>query len=269
MSSNLESFNTQIQSLVANLVISPLVTWLQTEKKVDVTAEELFEVLRIPKTQKPLTVVQPNSSQPPIPLSTLGTGSVSFTETKRVARPKSKGTQPTIDNYTGPTCKYTFKRGENKGLACGKPVSSGEYCDACNNKKTTTARTSESKKTAVAEEKSPAQTGFTNTSVPKRTEELSKKKKKIELREVSPNTYLDVQTNFIVKKVVDKENTIYVAIGVQEEKGFRTLTEEEKKEALGRNFTLQANNEKEQKSEQKPALGALKSSIPDIESDTE
>jgi hypothetical protein len=256
MSSNLDSFQTQIQSLLSNLVISPLVSWLQNEKKVDVTAEELFEALRIPKTQKAPTVVQPNSLQPPIPLSTLGT----FTETKKpVPRPKSKPkqSQTTLDNYSGTTCKYTFQRGERKGQPCGNPVNNGEeYCTTCN-KKTKTARTSDSKKTLATEET----TGFSSINVPKRTEEI-KKKKKIELREISSNTYLDVQTNFVVKKVVDNENTVYVAIGVQEEDAFRTLKEDEKKEAVSRGFTLQVSSGDKPKDK-------TTSAIPEIESDTE
>jgi hypothetical protein len=75
--------------------------------------------------------------------------------------------------------------------------------------------------------------------------------------------------------VVDKENTIYVAVGVQEESGFRTLTEEEKKEALNRNFSLQSGAPevkevvKSRTSEKKIVAKQPVSSIPDIESDQE
>jgi hypothetical protein len=270
MSSNLDSFQNQIQSLVANLVITPLVAWLQTEKKVTVTSDELFDVLRIPRIQKPLTVIPPNPSQPPIPLSTLGSAPV-VTETKKVARPKSKTSQPTLDNYTGPTCKYVFKRGENKGQSCGKPVvSGGEFCEQCNNKKSSSTSTKTSESAPKAEAKP---VGFTSTNVAKRAETVAKGKIKIELRETGqPNTYVDTQTNIVVKKVVDKDNTIYVAVGVQEETGFRTLTEDEKKEALNRNFSLQtsAPETKEQKSVDKKIVSKQPvSSIPDIESDNE
>lgn len=271
MSSNLESFQTQIQSLIGNLVITPLVAWLQNEKKVSVSADELFEVLRIPRIQKPLTVIPPNSSQPPIPLSTIGLNP--GPETKKVARPKSKSSQPTLDNYSGPTCKYVFKRGENKGQSCGKPVvGGGEFCEQCNNKKSTTTTNSKSTESAPKPEAKPV--GFTPTNVAKRADALAKGKIKIELRETGqPNTYVDTQTNIVVKKVVDKENTIYVAVGVQEETGFRTLTEDEKKEALSRNFSLQTNTTPETKdskpSDKKIVAKQPVSSIPDIESDNE
>lgn len=263
MTSNLESFQNQIQSFVSNLVIQPLALWLQNEKKVNVTVDELMEVLKIPKIQKPLTVIPPNSSQPPIPLSTLGSLPV---ETKKVARPKSKSSQPTIDSYSGPTCKYVFKRGENKGQSCGKPVvSGGEFCEQCNNKKTTTTSKTESasKTKSTASEAKPV--GF-NGSVSKRAEKL-----KIELRETGqPNTYIDTQTNIVVKKVVDKDNTVYVAVGVQEESGFRTLTEEEKKEALQRNFSLQTGPGEAAKPVDKKIVAKQPvTSIPDIESDNE
>jgi hypothetical protein len=269
MSSNLESFQTQIQSLIGNLVITPLVAWLQTEKKITVSAEELFDVLRIPRIQKPLTVIPPNPSQPPIPLSTIGLNPVP--ETKKVARPKSKSSQPTLDNYSGPTCKYVFKRGENKGQSCGKPVvSGGEFCEQCNNKKSSTTSSKSTTESAPKAEAKPV--GFTTTNVAKRAE-LNKGKIKIELRETGqPNTYVDTQTNIVVKKVVDKENTIYVAVGVQEETGFRTLTEDEKKEALNRNFSLQTSTPetKEPKPADKKIVAKQPvSSIPDIESDTE
>lgn len=277
MSSNLESFQNQIQSLVANLVITPLVAWLQSEKKVIVTADELFEVLRIPKIQKPLTVVPPNPSQPPIPLSLVGLPASEPKETKKVARPKSKSSESTLDNYTGPTCKYVFKRGENKGQSCGKPVVNGsDFCEQCNNKKTTTTSTSSKAETKKAEKADAPPTGFTATNVPKRAEAVAKSQKlKVELRETGqPNTYVDTHTNIVVKKVIDKENTIYVAVGVQEETGFRTLTEEEKKEALNRNFSLQTSSSSTTGApapvtDKKIVVKQPVSAIPDIESDQE
>ena len=287
MSSNLESFQNQIQTLVSNLVITPLVAWLQTEKKITVTADELFEALRLPKIQKPLTVIPPNPSQPPIPLSTLGQAVSESTGKTRVARPKSKTSQPTLDNYTGPTCKYVFKRGENKGQCCGKPVvNGGEFCEQCNNKKTTTSTTTKPAKAEKAEKTDAPVTGFTTTNVGKRSEGLAKAQKvKVELRETGqPNTYCDTTTNIVVKKVVDKETVIYVAVGVQEETGFRTLTEEEKKEALNRGFSLQnaqpsvtATSSAATVSASSASTGSEKkivakqpvSTIPDIESDQE
>jgi len=95
-------------------------------------------------------------------------------------------------------------------------------------------------------------------------------KPKIELRETGqPNTYIDTQTNIVVKKVVDKDKTVYVAVGLQEESGFRTLTEEEKKEALSRNFSLQTSDAKSNGQEKKIVSKQPVNNIPDIESDDE
>jgi hypothetical protein len=234
MTSAIESFQSQMQSVLTNVVITPLVAWLHSEKKVDVSVEEILDALKIPRLTKPLNVTPPSSSQPPIPLS-FGTASVSVTPTVRVARPKSKG-QTTLDNYNGPTCKYVFKRGEQKGQTCGKPSTNGsEFCDQCNNKKSSSKSSETSTKPTKAEAKSVAPSiGFT-APVGKRAEKL-----KVELREAGPpGTYIDTQTNIVVKKVTEKDKTVYVAVGVQEESGFRTLTEEEKTEALNRSFSLQ------------------------------
>jgi hypothetical protein len=153
---------------------------------------------------------------------------------KTTKKPK----QSVPENYNGPTCKYVFKRGELKGKECGKPaMSDSEYCELCNQKKTNKPMDAKDekpkeKKTKAVENK--PMVGFT-TSVGKRAAE----KPKIELRETGqPNTYVDIATNIVVKKVVDQERTLFVAIGIQEESGFRTLNEEEKKEALSRSFTL-------------------------------
>jgi hypothetical protein len=171
------------------------------------------------------------------------------------------------ENYTGPTCKYVFKRGELKGKECGKPtMTDSEYCDQCNNKKTnkpleTKDEKPKEKKTKTSETK--PMVGFT-TSVGKRATE----KPKIELRETGqPNTYIDVQTNIVVKKVVDNDRTLFVAVGMQEESGFRTLNEEEKKEALNRNFTLLGSETR--LSPKKIVAKQPVNSIPDIESDNE
>jgi hypothetical protein len=272
MTSAIESFQFQVQSLLTNVVVQPLVSWLHSEKKVDVSVEEILEALKIPKLNKPLNVTPPSSSQPPIPLSIIGSSTPVPSSSGRVARPKSKG-QTTIDNYTGPTCKYVFKRGEQKGQCCGKPATSGsEYCEQCNNKKSSSKTTESASKPAKAEAKTLAPAVGFNGSVGKRAEKL-----KVELREAGPpGTYIDTQTNIVVKKITEKDKTVYVAVGVQEESGFRTLTEEEKTEALNRSFSLQNVTSTEVKpTETKPAepkkIVAKQpvTGIPDIESDQE
>jgi hypothetical protein len=185
-------------------------------------------------------------------------------ETLEKTTKKKSSTTP--ENYTGPTCKYVFKRGELKGKECGKPaMSDGDYCEQCNNKKTnkpleTKDEKPKDKKSKQVENK--PMVGFT-TSVGKRTQE----RPKIELRETGPNTYTDIQTNIVVKKVVENDKTLFVAIGIQEESGFRTLNDDEKKEALNRNFTLAGSESR--LSPKKIVAKQPVNNIPDIESDNE
>jgi len=299
--SNLVSLHNQINSLVASLVLIPLSDWLHNEKNVDVSVDQLLEVLKLsePKTSETsrpsLASLSPVlTTVPSVPASLPGSSGRSETSkpAKEVmtvvsgggkSRPKSK--PPSGENYSGPTCKYVFKRGDLKGKECGKPTVSGtEYCEQCSNKKTnkpldakqtkltevgkTEGGKTEGGKTegdskgeGKKEKETKTSVGFT-TPLAKKVE-----KPKIELREIGsqPNTYIDTQTNIVVKKVVDKDKTLFVAVGVQEESGFRTLTEEEKKEALSRNFSLQTSD----KSDKKIVSKQPANNIPDIESDEE
>jgi hypothetical protein len=263
--SSLELFQQQTTQLIKTIVLTPLVEWLQKEKSVSTTVDELVQVLNLPKPSVPVptvpvpfpTVPVPNPVQRTltslvVPSSTPASGAKS--------KPKSKPSIP--ENYSGPTCKYVFKRGEAKGTTCGKPsINGGDYCEQCNAKKTTTKATTETKAPAKPVEPKPS-VGFT-TSISKRSE-----KPKIELRELNgqANTFVDTQTNIVVKKVSENEKTVYVAIGIQEDSGFRTLTEEEKKEALSRSFTLQ--NESSKQSEVKPSEKATETKATEKPSET-
>jgi len=246
--SNLENFTTQITSLITSLVLTPLADWLTNEKKVNVSVDELLDVLKIPKTSKTqLSTLAPifttSVAKTESAKNLDGTSGRVSSKSSVQAIPKSK--PPSPENYNGPTCKYVFKRGDLKGKECGKPVVNGsDFCEQCSGKKTN--KIVEPKQTKIVE----TTTGNANRSTQQNigfTSPLAKKteKPKIELRETGqPNTYIDIQTNIVVKKVVDKDRTLYIAVGVQEESGFRTLTEEEKKEALNRNFSLSASDSK-------------------------
>ena len=244
-------------------------------KDLDVEQTNISSSTRVEKIPTP---AKKNTKKPPTPKNS-DTGMVQTTlfqpqltqshplmtgETLEKTTKKKSSTTSVPENYTGPTCKYVFKRGELKGKECGKPaVTDGEYCEQCNNKKTNKpleTKDEKPKKTKTTENK--PMVGFT-TSVGKRTQE----KPKIELRETGPNTYIDIQTNIVVKKIVDNEKTLFVAIGIQEESGFRTLNEDEKKEALNRNFTLAGSETR--LSPKKIVPKQPVNNIPDIESDNE
>lgn len=269
--SNLVSLYNQINSLVISHVLSPLADWLHKEKNVDVSVEELLEVLKLSEPEQSSTSSKPSLSALSPTLTTIPSVGkstpVSVTPAPGAkSRPKSK--PPSIENYTGPTCKYVFRRGDLKGKECGKPVVNGsEYCEPCSNKKTN--KPLDVKQTKLTDGQEVKKEKETKTSIGF-TAPLAKKvveKPKIELREIGsqPNTYIDTQTNIVVKKVVEKDKTLFVAVGVQEESGFRTLTDEEKKEALNRNFSLQTSDKSDKKIVSKQPV----SNIPDIESDDE
>jgi hypothetical protein len=282
--SNLESLQNQFTVLISNLILTPLSDWLHNEKNIDVSVEQLLEILKSTKTSEtkstnvslttPLTATL--SSIPSAPSSIRSETSKPAKEVVTLvsgggkSRPKSK--PPSTENYSGPTCKYVFKRGDLKGKECGKPAVSGtEYCEQCSTKKTNKpldvkqTKLTEGPKPEGPKPEGPSKSEKeTKTSVGF-TAPLSKKveKPKIELREIGsqPNTYIDTQTNIVVKKVVDKDKTLFVAVGVQEESGFRTLNEEEKKEALSRNFSLQNSEKSDKKIVSKQPV----SNIPDID----
>lgn len=281
--SNLESIHQNITALITNLVLTPLSDWLHNEKNINVSVDQLLEVLKLAEPNKTLEVSNRTATLPATLTATLSTSGIpsapssTRSESKPAkevvtvvsgggkSRPKSK--PPSTENYTGPSCKYVFKRGDMKGKECGKPAVSGtEYCEQCSTKKTNkpldakqTKLGGDATKTEASktEKESKTSIGFTAP--------LAKKveKPKIELREIGsqPNTYIDTQTNIVVKKVVEKDKTLFVAVGVQEESGFRTLTEDEKKEALSRNFSLQTSDKLDKKIVSKQPV----SNIPDID----
>lgn len=273
--SNLVSLYNQINSLVISHVLSPLSDWLHKEKNIDVSVEELLEVIKLSEPQQVSTSSKPSLSALSPTLTTIPSVGKSTTTSVTPlsvtpapgakSRPKSK--PPSTEDYTGPTCKYVFRRGDLKGKECGKPVVSGtEYCEPCSNKKTN--KPLDAKQTKLTDGQEVKKEKETKTSIGF-TAPLAKKpeKPKIELREIGsqPNTYIDTQTNIVVKKVVEKDKTLFVAVGVQEESGFRTLTDVEKKEALNRNFSLQTSDKSDKKIVSKQPV----SNIPDIESDDE
>jgi hypothetical protein len=278
--SNLENFTTQISSLISSLVLHPLVDWLSVEKKVSVTVDELLEVLKVPKvTKPPLSTLTPIFT-PTVTKTSMELNRPSDASSQRSSKSSLQTTQPVPKppspvKDTGFTCKYVFKRGELKGKECGKPVTEGkDFCDQCSSKKG--SKVSDVKQTKVVETTTSGGTKSSSQSLGF-TSPLSKKteKPKIELRETGqPNTYMDIQTNIVVKKVVEKDKTLYVAVGIQEESGFRTLTEDEKKEALKRNFSLSVSDGKNESSEGKVQDKKIVSrqpvkDIPDIDSDDE
>jgi len=273
--SNLENFQSNIQSFVISSILNPISDWLIQEKKINVSVDELIDLLKI--SSRPQKVASTNVSTPAVSLTqstitgALVTGA-STTKAKPKSKPPSKEKNAENAEKFG-SCKYVFKRGELKGQECGKALKSAdsEFCEQCNKKvtkpsaseKPSESKESESDKKVTTKKVETKPVGFT-TPIAKKAEKL-----KVELREAGgqPNTYIDIQTNIVVKKVLDGEKSIYVAVGVQEENGFRTLTEEEKKDAVKRGFALQ--NPSSGESKPISVKNSRPSGIPDIDSDNE
>lgn len=285
--SNLENFQSNIQIFVVSNILNPITEWLNHEKKVSVSIDELLDVLRIPRSSLTprhsvpmvLNTTPLNVSAPPISSSlTQSTITGGVVKAKPKSKPPSKEKVADTPSETFGTCKYVFKRGELKGKECGKGLKStdSEYCEQCNKKvtkpsesKTAEGNDAKPKDKPEATKKTTTETkpvGFT-TPIAKKAEKL-----KVELREAGgqPNTYIDIQTNIVVKKVMDGEKAVYVAVGVQEETGFRTLTEDEKKDAVKRGFSLQnPSSSGSAQSEVKAKPNRAVNGIPDIDSDNE
>jgi len=271
----METFQSNIQSFVVSTILNPISEWLIKEKKIDVSVDELLELLKITQQRQ---VKPSNNSLTQSTITTLGSSGVLTTKAKPKSKPPSKEKETESSEKFG-NCKYVFKRGELKGKECGKALktSDSEYCEQCNKKVTKPTSDTKGEVDKKPVETSKPSVGFT-TSVAKKAEKL-----KVELREAGgqPNTYIDVQTNIVVKKVLDGDKAVYVAVGVQEENGFRTLTEEEKKDAMKRGFTLQnpstsgsaAKSEvkvvEKEKEKEKPKVSRPVNGIPDIDSDNE
>jgi hypothetical protein len=278
--SNLETFQSNIQLFVISNILNPLSEWLSNEKKVSVTIDELLEVLRIPRsTSTPRNSVPLVLNSTPLNVSSpISTNLAQTTITGGVVKAKPKSKPPSKEKVaetsseTFGTCKYVFKRGELKGKECGKGLKSSdsEYCEQCNKKvtKPSEAKTTDGADVKPKDKPEPTKKTTTETKPVGFTTPIAKKaeKLKVELREAGgqPNTYIDIQTNIVVKKVMDGEKAVYVAVGVQEENGFRTLTEDEKKDAMKRGFSLQNPTSSEVKAKPKAVNG-----IPDIDSDNE
>jgi hypothetical protein len=61
----------------------------------------------------------------------------------------------------------------------------------------------------------------------KRKSRNIRRDREIVLQEIGPHTYKDLQTNFLIKKVLDKDKTLYVAYGIEENKKIRDLNQNE------------------------------------------
>lgn len=113
--------------------VTPLIEWLQREKQLHVSSEEILSVLDLPvTTPRTPSVIPSGIGQAHIPpglrgsLPPMGTSAGSG-----AGRGKKKEIDP-----NAPRCQYKFVRGSKKDQYCGEPAVVGtQYCKACGKKK--------------------------------------------------------------------------------------------------------------------------------------
>ncbi len=221
------NLNEMMQQLITNSVLNPISVWLKEEKEVDVSVDELMQVLSIPKIAKSSTSVAASVSAPSFPPHM--NNSVATPVTKK----KSK--EEVVD---GPKCQYVFKRRTNKGATCPKVAMEGsQFCKECSKKKkkeetestpTPTTNNTEAKKTTQ-----PMIQGFGFASGLKKTSTTSY----IRGTDI-PDVFEDTATHLLLKRTNDGTKDVYVAYALKESDGkIRGLTETEKDIAVKRGFT--------------------------------
>jgi hypothetical protein len=148
-------FSTTITDFFVNQVASQLSEWLQNNKDVDVTAEELCSAFGLTYTPRTNMAGLPQSASMPTQMPNLpgyfqGTGASPAAEGKsgkgsgRGGGGGRKKAAPADPN--GPKCIYSFQRGNKKGGVCGDAVAGpgtpggDEYCKNCLKKKTVQTR---------------------------------------------------------------------------------------------------------------------------------
>ena len=234
MSSAITNFTESVSSFVSVTILTPIVSWLKEEKGVDVTLEELNELLTIPRINKPTTPFISNITPPSFPPHFTG---------NTISQPKKKSSKEENNNPDAPRCKYVYKRGANKGQTCSKVAVEGtDFCKDCS-KKDGVKNGPDSAKAEVkpvVPAKKPSITGFTAP--------LSKKfEKSLTLKKTdNPDVLEEIESHILVRRIKDGEKDVYVACGVLELDGsIRQLNDSDREIARKKGFSYE-NNEVEQ-----------------------
>lgn len=241
------SFQDSVSNFAKLSILTPISEWLRLEKNIDVSIDELLDVLRIPKVHKsPSSFSSTTPVTPTFPPHLVGAQKAVISKRKKVE-----------DNPDAPKCKYEFKKNEKKGQLCGKVCEEGtEFCKEHNKRasKAATSAKAVSKTTNVVN-----QVGFTTTPAKKEKTVLNLQKTDKE------GVFLHTQNNFLVRTDLDESgNTMYVAFSVQEEEGTRPLTESEKQIALSCGFVFPTDAPKQVQSKLNIVKKSPKNDIPDI-----
>lgn len=142
------SFSTTVSDFLVNHVATHLSDWLQNNKEVECTPEELCTVFGCSYTPRTGMVGLPQSANMPTQMPNLpgyfqGTGaSPTLSGKGGGGGGKGGGRKKSPVDPNGPKCVYAFQRGNKKGDVCGDPVAGSgqvggdQYCKNCLKKKT-------------------------------------------------------------------------------------------------------------------------------------
>jgi len=129
MTSVIQAVSNSVTNLLRNEVLPAIVTWLDTERHVTVTIDDLMGALGLPRTPVRSPARPVISGLPVLPESLRGTGATPTTRPRQTTRQSVP---------TGPVqqCAYRKKRKPNVGQRCEKNALPGSlYCAACSKKK--------------------------------------------------------------------------------------------------------------------------------------
>ncbi len=210
MSSSCEKFEEAHKmytaSLISNFILPAIVEFLEEEKKVQITVEELEQVLHLPTTSIPSMAI------PPV----IRSGS----RRRKSISPTLSGEEPAF----GEGCRYQMVRGPNKGNYCGKKCVNGSaYCSSHKSKGKKVRKKTQESKTKTT---SSGNVGASPSLVTKKDEAEEA---------IRVNPYRDIKGHFIHPEtnfILLEEDEMVIVIAREEEDGkLRSLTDEEKVEA--------------------------------------
>jgi hypothetical protein len=207
MSSSSTLFSESVANLTKTVILEPLVTWLKG-KGVEVTVEEMVEVLKLPVNVTPRLVS--NYTQP-LPSVLAGTTAKPRAASRKIAGDPDR------------PCQYLFKKGKKEGSICGEPSVPGtDYCSVCSKKRTVMNKLGTSKSVATK----PVQ-----IQAPQATPEIPLEP----YGDPNDKKYLDREHGFIVKV---PEDGVAVATSILDGEQERPLTEEEENLAKSKGISL-------------------------------
>lgn len=265
-SSPIVNFQESVSSFVQNSILNLISEWLKETKHVDVSVEELMNVLHMEKSvpkkifKKPSKIIQstlfvstvpeakeiPEVSSPKNPSSNSSSPKEKTEKTEKTEKKpetqisfpphlngskspseeKKKPKKKPITDPNAPKCKYIFSRGEKAGQCCDKFSSEGS--DLCSDHK---KRQEKSTKESKSENK-PQQVGFTVSPAKKEKETINLQKTSTE------GIYVHPGSNILVRIENTEEGVVHLAFGVQDEDDVRPLQDSEKQIALSCGFAL-------------------------------